>query len=285
MNKLAIIDSDSLCYQSERESCIESIQVLDEKIQNIFDKTGCTHYILFLSNGRYFRHALDPNYKIKREKYRDKVKWVKVLRQYLIAKWNAQWMEGVEADDLCAYWMNKDLFISGTNELYFKQEIDKCLYPFEKILCSPDKDLLYSIYGIHFNYSYKLENKDDPNSVIKGYWVENSKILTNCEVFKAKQLLMGDAADGVGCLDKVGPVGADKILSQAQGNMNALIPIVFNEYISRMGISKGTYEFQKNYRLLHLLETDEDFIREVGVLPSFPVITEIKKEEIINTEF
>jgi 5'-3' exonuclease len=291
MNKLAIIDSDSLCYQSERENCIESIEILDEKIQNIFDKTGCTHYVLFLSNGRYFRHILDPNYKIGREKYRDKVKWVKVLRQYLIAKWNAQWMEGVESDDLCAYWMNKDLrilkdstynnsiYIAGTNQILENEII-------EKILCSPDKDLLLSIPGKHFNYSYKLDKDNissESESSIKGWWVETTQEESN--QFYSKQLLMGDSADGISALNGIGEVKAVKILKNwKEGNIETFILDYYIEYY-KGDVPKAIFEFQKTYRLLHMLNCDEDFIREVGILPSFPVITEIKKEEIINTEF
>ena len=47
-----------------------------------------------------------------------------------------------------------------------------------------------------------------------------------------------------------------------------------------LGIQNGIYEFQKNYRLLHILEDDSDFIREVGYIPALPEIQEVIKPEI-----
>jgi hypothetical protein len=53
---------------------------------------------------------------------------------------------------------------------------------------------------------------------------------------------------------------------------------ILNEYIEKHGQSQGVYNFQKNYRLLHMLENDEDFIREVGSIPTFPTIHEVQRE-------
>lgn len=295
MNKvLLLIDGDSLIFHSLRETINESLLSLDEKIQNIFDKTGGTHYVIFISQGKYFRHNIDSNYKLSREKYRDKPKWVKTLKGYLIENWNAQWMDGVEADDLVAYWMNKELvwgeWLSGNTLLdkynfSLKEYIPSGNYfeKIEKIICSPDKDLLQSIPVKHFNYSYKLENKDDPNSVIKGWWVETTQEdVTN---FYGKQLLMGDSADGIPALNRIGEARAAKILENWQDGM--LETFILDYYIEyyKGDVPKAIFEFQKTYRLLHMLDCDEDFMREVGVLPPFPNIYEIidkKKEEMIE---
>jgi hypothetical protein len=60
---------------------------------------------------------------------------------------------------------------------------------------------------------------------------------------------------------------------------------ILSKYLNKYGQSQGIYEFQKNYRLLHMLDCDEDFMREIGKLPEFPKIIEIKQEvKPIDTE-
>ena len=110
MSKLAIIDGDALMYHSSKDSIHESIEIIDEKIQNIFIQTGATHYVLFISNSPYFRHQISSEYKSNRNKYKIPLKWLKTLKKYLIEEWGAQSMDLVEADDLCAYFMAKKEF-------------------------------------------------------------------------------------------------------------------------------------------------------------------------------
>ena len=136
MSKLAIIDGDALMYHSSKDSIHESIEIIDEKIQNIFIQTGATHYVLFISNSPYFRHKISPDYKSNRNKYKSPLKWLKTLKKYLIEEWGAQSMDLVEADDLCAYWYKN---INSKLKKIDKEGFD------EIILCSPDKDLLNSI--------------------------------------------------------------------------------------------------------------------------------------------
>lgn len=295
MTKIALIDSDGLLYHSERESLMDSLSALDEKIQNIFDKTECTHYVMFISNGKYFRHSIDPQYKASREKYRYKVKWTKVLKQYLIAQYNAQWMEGVEADDLISYWYNKPIYYckftnphSDSHWMFSHCDTtaDETMN-IEKIICSPDKDLLHSIPGNHFNYTYKLENKDDPGSLVKGWWVKTC--ITDVLKFKNMQLIIGDNADGVktpfpeNCGIYHQNIDISQILYGYIWGMYYETPKGHIKTVEGLGVSKGIYEFQKNYRLLHMLNCDEDFMREIGRIPSFPEITEVKKQEVINS--
>lgn len=173
MTKLTIIDGDALCYMSSKDSLIDSISILDEKINNMLEKTEATHYVIFVSNTPYFRHQISKDYKLSRTKYSTSLKWLKTLKKYLIEGWNAQSMNMVESDDLCAYSMNQDLCIDGDSERIetrnmFESALMLCVedglpaFTFnsiEKVLCAVDKDLLQSIPGKHFNYTYKLEDK------------------------------------------------------------------------------------------------------------------------------
>ena len=288
MSKLAIIDGDALTYHSSKDSIHESIEIIDEKIQNIFIQTGATHYVLFISNSPYFRHKISPDYKSNRNKYKSPLKWLKTLKKYLVEQWGAQSMDLVESDDLCAYWMNKDLCIADDGKIeprevfvdaldyYAVENLPRFEFEsMEKVLCAVDKDLLQSIPGKHFNYTYKLGGKYNPNSVIKGWWVETSE--AESDDFKRMQVVVGDVTDGVSVLKGKGIKFYEKISKEIKPSYGELLQLYCVEY----GQAQGIFEFQKNYRLLHLLNTDEDFEREIGQLPELPEIREVNFKPLI----
>jgi len=278
---LALIDADSLCFQSSKETLKESIFTLNEKIQNIYEKTQCTHAAFFISKGKYFRHNIDTSYKSSRNKYTSPLKYLKTLKSYLEEEYQANWMENVEADDLINFWYSNKIPIN-----YEHGEIGEVLnlnYPNTKIICSPDKDLLQSIKGKHFNYTYKLEDKSNPDSLIKGLWVDNSGIKPYDEQFLWYQMLTGDSADGISGLHGVGPVTANAIIENAIKENSYLPEVILSRYITHhRNVPKAIFEFQKNYRLLHLLSTNLDFEREIGKLPQLPKIIELNKTTTIN---
>ncbi len=304
MNKtLAIIDIDGLFYQSSKETLEESISNFGEKLNNIFEQTKATHYVAFCSFSPYFRHEIDKEYKQHRKKYKSPLKWIKTLKSYAIEKYGVQWMKNVEADDLCAYWMNKELSIAIDDgkiepKEVFDETLDYCVEqkldlfkfePMEVILCTPDKDLLQSIPGKHFNYTYKLKDeikelvRENPSyetkeeDVIKGFWVETTD--DESEDFQKMQLLVGDSSDNIKGVEKKGIKYWEKMVK----NNENLYTKILSEYFLKYGISQGIYNFQKNFRLLHLLQTDEDFFREIGHLPEMPEIYKINQlNEIEN---
>ena len=299
--KLVLVDGDALTYQSSKDTLQESINILDEKIQNILDKTEADYYAIFISNSPYFRHLVDKNYKSSREKYKTSLKWLKTLKKYLVEGHYANSMNLVESDDLVAYWKNKNLHIADDSKIEPKETFDDALdyckqmkldlfhyEPLEVIIASPDKDLLKSIPGKHFNYTYKLENKDNPDSVIKGWWVETTK--EEASNFKLWQLIVGDSSDNVttpfpeNCANWIVEGDAD-LLSILGGYIEGFdyrTPKGQIKFKEGYGISKGIYEYQKNYRLLHLLDCDEDFYREVQELPESPTVLPVIREEKVD---
>lgn len=177
---LILIDSDGLLYHSSRETLNESIEVLNAKIQNIYEKTGATHSCFFISKGKYFRHTVSNDYKQSRGKYPTKLLWLKTLKSYLEDNYQASHMYLVEADDLVAYWYQN---IKDVVNIIKGIQFDKI------ILISADKDLLLSIEGKHFNYTYKLEDKSDINSIIKGWWVTTTE--EEARQFSHYQMIVG----------------------------------------------------------------------------------------------
>ena len=184
--------------------------------------------------------------------------------------------------------MNKDLCIADDGKIepreVFVDALDYCAVEnlpqfefesMEKVLCAVDKDLLQSIPGKHFNYTYKLGGKYNPNSVIKGWWVETSE--AESDDFKRMQVVVGDVTDGVSVLKGKGIKFYEKISKEIKPSYGELLQLYCVEY----GQAQGIFEFQKNYRLLHLLNTDEDFEREIGQLPELPEIREVNFKPLI----
>lgn len=285
---LVLIDADALIYQSSKEDLSESIAIIDEKINNIFQKTEADFYSMFISQGGYFRNKIDPAYKNNRKKYPTQLLWTKTLKNYLIEKYGAVAGKEVEADDLVNYFYNKNHYYHdfpelGLNPTTLEHDGDveqiKALedYGYKKmkvIIASPDKDLLNSVTGRHFNYTYKLENKEDLNSLLKGWWVD-TPYGTNDE-FLRMQMIIGDPSDGVAGIPGKGPAYWKKLM---EANI-ADWPGILAEYIAYFGnVATAVYEFNKNYRLLKLLERDSDFYREVGYIPTFNCIRITKPEE------
>jgi hypothetical protein len=303
MTKLALIDADALCYHSSKELLVDSLESIDGRIKNMFEKTEATHYVMFVSNSPYFRHKIDPKYKDRPKSY---LQWLGTLKKYLIEGYGAQSMKGVEADDLISYWMNQDICVDNEDEHFelrgtFESALDyckqDCLPEFtfesvEKVMCAVDKDLLQNIPGKHFNYTYRLEEKGNPDSVIKGWWVETT--IGDSELFKINQLIQGDPGDNIKT-----PF-PENCANYNTSNVILTLPEVLDGYINGLyyetptkkkkfgkgfGLSQGIYEFQKNYRLLHMLNCNEDFMREVGEIPMMPQVRVVpKKENVFNLE-
>lgn len=272
IKNIVLIDADSLCYLGKTEdTLVQIIEKVDYKIQAILDETQADYYSLFISRGGYFRHALKTkseefgSYKANRTYTSQKYAWA--IKEYLIAQYNATACALVEADDLCAYWMNnKEKLIKSLN---FNIDLDSNV-----ILAAVDKDLLQSIPGKHLNYNKKFGADE-----WRMEWIETSESETNN--FKRMQMVVGDSSDGILALKGKGIKYWEKLSAKVLPSWGEILQLYCVDY----GVSQGVYEFQKNYRLLHLLETDEDFKREVGYIPELPTFLEVDKPKSIESEF
>jgi hypothetical protein len=150
-----------------------------------------------------------------------------------------------------------------------------------KILCSPDKDILKGFVGKHFDYTYRITDgaKErrkissdyiySEEDVVKGNWVETTE--DEVDSFQRMQVIVGDSADGISGIRKKGIKFWEKISAEIKPSWGEILQLYCTEY----GLNQGVFEFQKNFRLLHILQIPEDFIREVGKVPDYPNITEV----------
>ena len=288
---VVLIDSDSLCYLGKADDTLQQIiEKVDYKIQAILDETKADYYCLFVSKGQYFRHSLkdksEESGSYKSNRAYTNQNYNKVIKEYLITKYNAVSYINAEADDAVVYWMNKPFYLNiagvdGGHELeQLHNFVPESLFLLHSeqitpILAAIDKDLLKSIPGKHLNYNKKVSENEWGLE-----WIETSK--EDADNFKKGQLIIGDSSDGILGIPKKGEKYWEKMISNKENEFSNIL----NEYILFYGQSQGIYEFQKNYRLLHLLETDEDWVREVGYIPQFPKFNKVTKSNIeIKSEF
>ena len=74
---------------------------------------------------------------------------------------------------------------------------------------------------------------------------------------------MGDSTDGITGIPKVGEKTAETWLKD-------LIPVempefVLNKYIEKFGIAEGIHKFTETFKLIYILKTKEDVLRETGI--------------------
>jgi len=279
MNKLAIIDADSICYICSKDTIKESIDAVDFLFANIMRETGSTHYYLFLSEGKYFRHSIDSNYKGNRKQ--TDLKFVRTLKSYLKENYYAESFKLLEADDIVAY-VSK-LAESGT--LVENEDFT------DFTICAIDKDISGQVAGNHFNYS-------------KGTWKITNSLQAHRFLFT--QAITGDAGDNIKGVPGVGGKKAEeyllgvlpeKLISRAiraykiyedvtypkkQANIikaNSKLPdgdINRKPELPNLPKNWAIDNYVKNFRLVYLLRDAERIKSECGYVPNIKAPIQIK---------
>ena len=172
----ALIDADIVAYRVactlEDDDAEDFVYArAEDLIDNILVNTEATEYRLFLSGKNNFRYTIYPEYKAHRPK--EKPFWLEKCRQYLIATFNAEVVDGQEADDA--------LGIAQTEDT---------------IICSIDKDLLM-IPGRHYNFVKDEFQEVTNDSGMRHFYM---------------QCLTGDRSDNIKGIEQIGPKKAEKIL-------------------------------------------------------------------------
>lgn len=172
----ALIDADIVAYRVactlEDDDAEDFVYArAEDLIDNILVNTEATEYRLFLTGKNNFRYTIYPEYKAHRPK--EKPFWLEKCRQYLIATFNAEVVDGQEADDA--------LGIAQTEDT---------------IICSIDKDLLM-IPGRHYNFVKDEFQEVTNDSGMRHFYM---------------QCLTGDRSDNIKGIEQIGPKKAEKIL-------------------------------------------------------------------------
>lgn len=232
-----LIDADSIIYSAclaSKEEDEDGFQRdLDEaklKLDNIvhgisskiedmgIDNAEC---VLFVEGKGNFRKAFTTSYKRKR-KERQQPPLRDDLTNYVLEHYNSFQSVGCETDDSISITWQK-----------YKDKYDL-------IICSIDKDLKM-IPCAFYDYYY---NRDDDKRMFviseedaeRNFW---------------SMMLIGDAADEVNGVPKIGKVGAEKIL-KGSVSRSQMAGRVYRAYLKAYGVHRGAREFWKAYFLMKL---------------------------------
>ena len=174
---IALIDGDIVAYRvactlQEDDAADFAYARTEDLVDQIIVNSEADSFRIFLTGKDNFRYTIYPEYKAHRPK--EKPHWLQPIREYLVANFNAEVVNGQEADDA--------LGINQTGD---------------SIICSIDKDLL-QIPGRHYNFVKDEFTEVDEFQGIHHFYM---------------QCLMGDRSDNIKGIPKVGPKNAEKILA------------------------------------------------------------------------
>lgn len=266
MNKICLIDADSMIFItifsiiSKPELNHDDFGIykkaVDDWIEDTIKKTESTHYNLFLTIGKTFRHDIATNREYKSGRPAKKPKFYYELREHLIEKWQASYQDGVEAEDLVAV----------CKKYYIEEKI-------ETIVAGIDHDL-YQIPGKHYNYKKGEIMEITPKEAQYNLW---------------KQIITGCTTDKIQGIPGIGDKKADKLLSDENGffSNEVLVKAVLTCYTNHFGYCTGVKLFAETFKLVYLLRTQKEIEEVIGVhydIPT-PILYGVKEEVKSKDEF
>jgi hypothetical protein len=172
-------DTHSIWYLDEEKAWNDIV----ERLLEIQSMTNTKDYELHLTSGKGFRAKIDPMYKGNRAKLRYPT-GLHLMKEKAVKELGAIIHSEFESDDIVV--------------------AKKMKWPNKYIMSSPDKDVLYSVPGKHFNYYRSVKHNIEPT------WVEvdNETALK----FQYVQCLMGDSTDNIKGCPGIGKKRAEKAL-------------------------------------------------------------------------
>lgn len=250
MKRVLLVDGDSILYYCSKEDIEVSIENVRNIVEDMKENTNCSDSFIFLSEGKYFRHDINVEYKSKRGK--SLLRYLKTLRGFLKEEYGAITYKGLEADDIIS-WIMWEIAVP------LKEK------GIELVYASPDKDVLKTVPGENYNYK-----NGESGSVRPG----------EANAFLLLQTLMGDSTDNIKGIPGVGKVKAKNMISGAFDFRKGLQKVL-DEYVEHYCVKEkeqvGTavYYFQQNFRQVYLLRSSEEVAREVGYIPELPEILQL----------
>jgi len=192
---IALVDSDIIAYRiafackdddgktAKRSLNSYLTDILLIGVDNTYSGCYADEWKLYLTGKNNFRLDIATTAVYKGNRTAPKPAHLPTLRKYLVDEWGAVVVDGQEADDAIAI------------------EATKLQSNF--VIASVDKDL-DQIAGWHYNFVKKVGYNITPEEGMYRFY---------------KQILTGDSADNIIGIKGVGPVTADKLLSEATDEM------------------------------------------------------------------
>lgn len=220
----ALLDLDIFIYRSAAASENEDLDIavarINDSIQWCLDRVGATTYRGFISGENNFRMKVNPDYKGNRKDMVEP-RWRQDLKEHCILNWSGEVTHEIEADDALGIAQHEG-----------------------SIIVSLDKDLR-QIPGRH--YSFEISGKGPTGTP----WVRPEEFVTVEPLdglrFFYKQLLIGDKADNIFGVDRVGPVKAGKYLDHVnvEEEMFNIVKDLYNDDKRMLMNARCLYIWQK----------------------------------------
>lgn len=204
-------------YKDKTEE--ELIESCDFFMNDILTSCNCEGYIAFIKGKGNYRYAINPEYKANRPK--ESPWWWKIVKNYLITKWKAIEVNGLEVDDACK--------ITNINTK-------------DSFIVAIDQDLLW-LKGVHFNWRKKEWTTTNQTLAIWKFW---------------EDMIKGQPGDNLKGIPGKGPKYFEIIVKYKTNDM--FPSIVLKAYIDHFGEQKGINEFYKTYNSLYILDKYEGFV-------------------------
>jgi hypothetical protein len=255
MDKLiALLDGDIILYEvgfaaEVAQDGIPSFDyvkdMVDSRIQNICALAGA-HFppVVYLTGKSNFRYHI-----AKRQPYKQRVGnkpfHYANIKAYLKGRYNAEWIDGLEADDLIAIHQTKEMNDDGTSNT---------------IICTRDKDLR-AVPGWHYGWEIGNQPSFGPELVTSlgklSYNAERGKLEGTGMLFFLSQCLTGDPVDSIPGIPRIGAAKAFKILEGSQTDEDGF-KRVLEAYRAFYG-DRAEEELLEQGQLLHMTrELNED---------------------------
>ncbi len=242
------------------------MKMVDQLIELILDRTGASHYEVFLSETGNFRLKVASVKKYKGTRQSEKPKWWGAIRRHLYDKHEATAVYGCEADDM----------LSIRQRAYLAEGTKSCI-------ASRDKDLRICP-GLHYSWACGDKQPEKPLyevDEIGALWPKwgttkagNPCIadLKGCGLkFFYAQLIMGDTADNIPGAPKKGVTYAFNAINEctSEEEMYGIVLEAYREaYKCYKGCGKTLNPFisYTDWRGKLQRKRVEDVMREQGIL-------------------
>jgi len=255
-SKLCLIDADSLLYYCMGEETFEDCKIkLDNFILNILETCKTHRYVAFMTPYETFRRKVGVTKPYKGNRKGKKIPPVFYgLKAYAEQEWDFTSVKGIEADDCVGIYgsMLKD------------QEV---------VICSPDKDVILQVPGLHYNYQ-------------KNEWVNNN--VESAWHFLWMQVLAGDSVDGV---PGIPGIGMKKAEAAFEGVPKEKFPVrALDMYLEKIKVEDDSKfdqsavklkvdKFKETLDLVYMLKTEKDLSSYGIELPELQINNVLEKWE------
>lgn len=266
VKKITVIDADSILYQvawGVKDTRNEELgkAALNDYVYKILRDTEASHYIGFVqTQSMNFRYQVYPEYKAKRPESEE---WFSFWKPIFLDVLYNQWKFinptplNVESDDCM------QAAFTILSQLYNPEE--------EIVMAYIDKDLNFihadhAPFHVYYNYSAKN----------RGWFKVRQE---RSKFFFWRQMIMGDASDGLPGIFKKGKVFAEKLLLPLQENPRAMFFSTYREYLKHYK-ADGRKVFCQMRDCMMLKDEIEGF--ETLELIKVPNLDEKLKAELMN---